>query len=125
MERVEVKNVSLPESVKRSMSRQAETERERHARTPPTASNQASKKLAQAAAVMAADRDALQLRPLQTVLEAAAENNSAQVMPVRVELLRFFDRVGPATGPAKRAWPPPRPAAPMAVAAEHGRPSPA
>jgi hypothetical protein len=49
---------------------------------------------------MATDRDALHLRLLQTVLEAAAEKNSAQVMPVPVELLRFFDRVRPAAAQA-------------------------
>jgi hypothetical protein len=47
---------------------------------------------------MAADPAALQLRLLQTVVEVAAEKNSTLVMPVPVELLRFFDRFGPATG---------------------------
>ncbi|HEV2243037.1 MAG TPA: SPFH domain-containing protein [Streptosporangiaceae bacterium] len=99
VERVEVKDVSLPESMKRSMSRQAEAERERRARIiSADGEYQASKKLAQAAAVMAADPAALQLRLLQTVVEVAAEKNSTLVMPVPVELLRFFDRVGPATG---------------------------
>ena len=67
-------------------------------RARPPGEYQASKKLAQAAAVMAADPAALQLRLLQTVVEVAAEKNSTLVMPVPVELLRFFDRVGPATG---------------------------
>ena len=99
VERVEVKDVSLPESMKRSMSRQAEAERERRARIiSADGEYQASKKLAQAAAVMAADPAALQLRLLQTVVEVAAEKNSTLVMPVPVELLRFFDRAGPATG---------------------------
>jgi regulator of protease activity HflC (stomatin/prohibitin superfamily) len=99
VERVEIKDVSLPESMKRSMSRQAEAERERRARIiSADGEYQASKKLAQAAAVMAADPAALQLRLLQTVVEVAAEKNSTLVMPVPVELLRFFDRVGPATG---------------------------
>jgi regulator of protease activity HflC (stomatin/prohibitin superfamily) len=94
VERVEVKDVSLPESMKRSMSRQAEAERERRARIiSADGEYQASKKLAQAAAVMAADPAALQLRLLQTVVEVAAEKNSTLVMPVPVELLRFFDRV--------------------------------
>jgi regulator of protease activity HflC (stomatin/prohibitin superfamily) len=96
VERVEVKDVSLPESMKRSMSRQAEAERERRARIISADGEfQASKKLAQAAAVMAADPAALQLRLLQTVVEVAAEKNSTLVMPVPVELLRFFDRVAP------------------------------
>ena len=93
VERVEVKDVSLPESMKRSMSRQAEAERERRARIiSADGEYQAAKKLAQAAAVMAADPAALQLRLLQTVVEVAAEKNSTLVMPVPVELLRFFDR---------------------------------
>ncbi len=98
VERVEVKDVALPESMKRSMSRQAEAERERRARIiAADGEYQASKKLAQAAAVMSADPAALQLRLLQTVVEVAAEKNSTLVMPVPVELLRFFDRVAPAT----------------------------
>jgi regulator of protease activity HflC (stomatin/prohibitin superfamily) len=106
VERVEIKDVSLPESMKRSMSRQAEAERERRARIiSADGEYQASKKLAQAAAVMAADPAALQLRLLQTVVEVAAEKNSTLVMPVPVELLRFFDRAAPA------------PAAPAAAAA--------
>jgi regulator of protease activity HflC (stomatin/prohibitin superfamily) len=101
VERVEVKDVSLPESMKRSMSRQAEAERERRARIiSADGEYQASKKLAQAAAVMAADPAALQLRLLQTVVEVAAEKNSTLVMPVPVELLRFFDRMAPAVGQA-------------------------
>jgi regulator of protease activity HflC (stomatin/prohibitin superfamily) len=102
VERVEVKDVALPESMKRSMSRQAEAERERRARIiSADGEYQASKKLAQAAAVMAADPAALQLRLLQTVVEVAAEKNSTLVMPVPVELLRFFDRAAPATGQAQ------------------------
>jgi regulator of protease activity HflC (stomatin/prohibitin superfamily) len=102
VERVEVKDVSLPESMKRSMSRQAEAERERRARIiSADGEYQASKKLAQAAAVMSADPAALQLRLLQTVVEVAAEKNSTLVMPVPVELLRFFDRAAPATGQAR------------------------
>jgi len=93
VERVEVKDISLPESMKRSMSRQAEAERERRARIiAADGEYQASKKLAQAAGVMAADPAALQLRLLQTVVEVAAEKNSTLVMPFPVELLRFFDR---------------------------------
>jgi regulator of protease activity HflC (stomatin/prohibitin superfamily) len=118
VERVEVKDVSLPESMKRSMSRQAEAERERRARIiGADGEYQASKKLAQAAAVMAADPAALQLRLLQTVVEVAAEKNSTLVMPVPVELLRFFDRAAPAglaESPAAEAEtqgaPPPVPA---------------
>ena len=102
VERVEVKDVSLPEGMKRSMSRQAEAERERRARIiTADGEYQASKRLAAAANVMARDPAALQLRLLQTVVEVAGERNSTLVMPVPVELLRFFDRMTPgATQPA-------------------------
>jgi regulator of protease activity HflC (stomatin/prohibitin superfamily) len=96
VERVEIKDVSLPESMKRSMSRQAEAERERRARIiTADGEYQASKRLAAAANVMARDPAALQLRLLQTVVEVAAEKNSTLVMPVPVELLRFFDKFTP------------------------------
>src|SRR5438552_2944340 len=93
VERVEIKDVSLPEPMKLSMSRQAEAERERRARIiTADGEYQASKRLAAAANVMARDPAALQLRLLQTVVEVAGEKNSTLVMPVPVELLRFFDR---------------------------------
>jgi regulator of protease activity HflC (stomatin/prohibitin superfamily) len=96
VERVEIKDVSLPEGMKRSMSRQAEAERERRARIiTADGEYQASKRLAAAANVMARDPAALQLRLLQTVVEVAGEKNSTLVMPVPVELLRFFDRMTP------------------------------
>jgi regulator of protease activity HflC (stomatin/prohibitin superfamily) len=100
VERVEIKDVSLPEGMKRSMSRQAEAERERRARIiTADGEYQASKRLAAAAAVMAKDPAALQLRLLQTVVEVAGEKNSTLVMPVPVELLRFFERMAP--GPSQ------------------------
>jgi regulator of protease activity HflC (stomatin/prohibitin superfamily) len=93
IERVEIKDVSLPEGMKRSMARQAEAERERRARIIAADGEfQASKRLAAAAEVMAQDPASLQLRLLQTVVEVAAEKNSTLVMPFPVELLRFFDR---------------------------------
>src|SRR4249920_2005966 len=96
VERVEIKDVSLPEGMKRSMSRQAEAERERRARIiTADGEYQASKRLAAAANVMARDPAALQLRLLQTVVEVAAERNSTLVMPIPVELLRFFDKFTP------------------------------
>ncbi len=99
VERVEIKDVSLPEGMKRSMSRQAEAERERRARIiTADGEYQASKRLAAAASVMAKDPAALQLRLLQTVVEVAGEKNSTLVMPVPVELLRFFEKMAP--GPA-------------------------
>lgn len=93
IQRVEIKDVSLPEGMKRSMARQAEAERERRARIITADGEfQASKRLAAAAEVMAQDPASLQLRLLQTVVEVAAEKNSTLVMPFPVELLRFFDR---------------------------------
>lgn len=99
IERVEVKDIALPESMKRSMSRQAEAERERRARVISADGEfQASARLADAAQAMAATPGALQLRLLQTVVDVAAEKNSTLVMPFPVELLRFFDRAAEAAG---------------------------
>jgi regulator of protease activity HflC (stomatin/prohibitin superfamily) len=96
VERVEIKDVSLPEGMKRSMSRQAEAERERRARIiTADGEYQASKRLAAAAHEMSRDPAALQLRLLQTVVEVAGERNSTLVMPIPVELLRFFDKMAP------------------------------
>jgi regulator of protease activity HflC (stomatin/prohibitin superfamily) len=97
IERVEIKDVALPEGMKRSMSRQAEAERERRARVIIADGElQASEKLADAAEVMAEHPAALQLRLLQTVVEVAAEKNSTLVLPFPVELLRFLERSTPA-----------------------------
>jgi regulator of protease activity HflC (stomatin/prohibitin superfamily) len=96
IDRVEIKDVALPESMKRSMSRQAEAERERRARIITADGElQASKKLSQAAATMADTPAALQLRLLQTVVEVAAEKNSTLVLPFPVELLRFLEKSTP------------------------------
>ncbi|MFG2192454.1 slipin family protein [Streptomyces sp. NPDC048639] len=93
VDRVEIKDVSLPETMKRSMARQAEADRERRARViNADAELQASKKLAEAAAQMADTPSALQLRLLQTVMAVAAEKNSTLVLPIPVELLRFLER---------------------------------
>ncbi|MFF3557006.1 slipin family protein [Streptomyces tsukubensis] len=93
IDRVEIKDVSLPEAMKRSMARQAEADRERRARViNADAELQASKKLAEAAGVMSQEPAALQLRLLQTVVAVAAEKNSTLVLPFPVELLRFLER---------------------------------
>jgi regulator of protease activity HflC (stomatin/prohibitin superfamily) len=118
IERVEVKDIALPETMKRSMSRQAEAERERRARVIAADGEfQASQKLSQAAAAMAATPGALQLRLLQTVVDVASEKNSTLVMPFPVELLRFFDRAaeqGPTAAVAVAAETPAATAAPSA-----------
>ncbi|WP_371651702.1 MULTISPECIES: slipin family protein [unclassified Streptomyces] len=96
IDRVEIKDVSLPETMKRSMARQAEADRERRARViNADAELQASKKLAEAAGVMSKEPAALQLRLLQTVVAVAAEKNSTLVLPFPVELLRFLERAAP------------------------------
>ncbi|WP_262508407.1 slipin family protein [Streptomyces spongiicola] len=96
IDRVEIKDVSLPETMKRSMARQAEADRERRARViNADAELQASRKLAEAAGAMADQPAALQLRLLQTVVAVAAEKNSTLVLPFPVELLRFLDRSTP------------------------------
>ena len=93
IDRVEIKDVSLPDTMKRSMARQAEADRERRARIiNADAELQASKKLAEAAGVMSEQPAALQLRLLQTVVAVAAEKNSTLVLPFPVELLRFLER---------------------------------
>jgi regulator of protease activity HflC (stomatin/prohibitin superfamily) len=115
IDRVDIKDVALPESMKRSMSRQAEAERERRSRVITAEGElQASEKLAQAAEVMAAQPAALQLRLLQTVVEVAAEKNSTLVLPFPVELLRFLERATP------EAPPPPGP--PPSTATPNGLP---
>jgi regulator of protease activity HflC (stomatin/prohibitin superfamily) len=101
IDRVEIKDVALPDAMKRSMSRQAEAERERRARVIAAEGEfQASQKLAEAAAVMADTPAALQLRLLETVVEVAAEKNSTLVLPFPVELLRFLERAPGAPPPA-------------------------
>jgi regulator of protease activity HflC (stomatin/prohibitin superfamily) len=117
IDRVEIKDVALPESMKRSMSRQAEAERERRARIISADGEfQASQKLSEAAAVMADTPAALQLRLLETVVEVAAEKNSTLVLPFPVELLRFLERAsGGPPAPAKAKPAPAEPAAEVAA----------
>jgi regulator of protease activity HflC (stomatin/prohibitin superfamily) len=92
IDRVEIKDVALPESMKRSMSRQAEAERERRARVISADGElQASEKLALAAAAMSEHPAALQLRLLETVVQVASEKNSTLILPFPVELLRFLE----------------------------------
>ena len=109
IDRVEIKDVALPEAMKRSMSRQAEAERERRARVISADGElQASYKLSQAAAQMADAPAALQLRLLETVVQVSSEKNSTLVLPFPVELLRFLDAQTPkpaAPAPAPEAQP--------------------
>ena len=116
IDRVEIKDVALPESMKRSMSRQAEAERERRARVITADGElQASEKLAQAAVIMGDTPSALQLRLLETVVEVAAEKNSTLVLPFPVELLRFLERAHAGPEPTQVAGPAPPPSGPTAA----------
>src|SRR5262245_4135707 len=112
IDRVEIKDVQLPEAMKRSMSRQAEAERERRARIiTADGEYQAAQKLADASQIMAGTPGALQLRLLQTVVEVAAEKNSTLVMPFPVEMLRFFERAVESTAePVRKPATPATPA---------------
>jgi len=88
---VEVKDVQLPEKMRRAIARQAEAERERRAKVINAQGElQASETLAEAARVMMTQPASLQLRYLQTVTEIAAENNSTTIFPLPMDLLRPF-----------------------------------
>jgi regulator of protease activity HflC (stomatin/prohibitin superfamily) len=90
---VEIKDVQLPESMRRAIARQAEAERERRAKVINAQGElQASETLAEAARVMSAQPASLQLRYLQTVTEIATENNSTTIFPLPMDLLSAFVR---------------------------------
>ena len=122
IDRVEIKDVALPESMKRSMSRQAEAERARRSRIITADGEfQASKRLSEAAGAMADTPAALQLRLLQTMVEVAAEKNSTLVLPFPVEMLRYFEAVAGGAQAANRGDVPPRTEpAPEAVPEQRG-----
>ncbi len=88
---VEVKNVDLPSEMLRAIAKQAEAERERRAKVIHAEGEfQASQKLADAAAIIATQPSALQLRFLQTLTEVATEKNSTIVFPIPIDLLEPF-----------------------------------
>jgi len=88
---VEVKNVDLPQEMQRAIARQAEAERERRAKVINAEGEyQAAARLSEAAAVIAREPAALQLRYLQTLAEIATENNSTTIFPVPVDFLKAF-----------------------------------
>jgi regulator of protease activity HflC (stomatin/prohibitin superfamily) len=112
---VEVKDVDLPDQMKRAMARQAEAERERRAKVINAQGElQASETLAQAAHNLAMEPSAIQLRYLQTVTEIAAENNSTTIFPIPIELFRpFMNQVAAAAAkPASLSGEAPGPALP-------------
>ena len=95
---VEVKDVEIPSGMQRAMARQAEAERERRAKVINAEGEyQASERLRDAAAVMAEEPIAIQLRYLQTLLEIGASNSSTIVFPAPIDLIQpLLERaVGP------------------------------
>jgi regulator of protease activity HflC (stomatin/prohibitin superfamily) len=89
---VEVKDVELPEAMRRAMAKQAEAERERRAKVIHAAGEfEAAQKLSDAATVMATAPGAMQLRLLSTMAEVSAEKNSTLIFPLPMEMLRFMD----------------------------------
>jgi regulator of protease activity HflC (stomatin/prohibitin superfamily) len=88
---VEIKDVLLPDSMRRAIGRQAEAERERRAKVISAQGElQASETLAQAARMLSSQPASLQLRYLQTVTEIAAENNSTTIFPLPIDLISAF-----------------------------------
>jgi len=89
---VEVKDVILPEGMRRAMARQAEAERDRRAKViHAIGEKEAAANLGEAAIVLEAHPAAMQLRTLGTLLELGAEHNSTIMFPIPMELLRLFD----------------------------------
>lgn len=88
---VEIRDVVLPESMKRAMARQAEVERERRAKIINAEGEyQAAQKLSDAAMIISKHPEALQLRYLQTLSEIAVENNSTTLFPIPIDFLAPF-----------------------------------
>jgi len=88
---VEVKDVELPEGMKRSMARQAEAEREKRAKIIHASGEfEAAQQLQDAAATIAQEPVAIQLRYLQTLTEIAAEKNSTIIFPIPLEFMKAF-----------------------------------
>jgi regulator of protease activity HflC (stomatin/prohibitin superfamily) len=84
---VEVKDVALPDTMKRAMAKQAEAERERRAKIVNAEGEfQAAEKMVQAAAMMSKEPMALQLRFLQTMREISSEHNTTTFLPVPLDL---------------------------------------
>jgi regulator of protease activity HflC (stomatin/prohibitin superfamily) len=88
---VEIKDVELPEGMRRSMAAQAEAERERRAKIIHAEGElQASQKLSEAAKIIGSEAATLQLRYLQTLTEIAADKNSTIIFPFPMEFLKVF-----------------------------------
>jgi regulator of protease activity HflC (stomatin/prohibitin superfamily) len=88
---VEVKDVALPDSMKRAMAKQAEAERERRAKIVNAEGEfQAAEKMVQAAALISKEPIALQLRYLQTMREISSEHNTTTFLPIPMDLFSSF-----------------------------------
>jgi regulator of protease activity HflC (stomatin/prohibitin superfamily) len=88
---VEIKDVELPDSMQRSMARQAEAEREKRAKIIHASGEfEAARELLAAAKLMDESPSALQLRYLQTLVEVAAERNSTILFPIPIDLMTAF-----------------------------------
>ncbi len=100
--KVEVKEIDLPEGMRRAMAKQAEAERERRSAIINAEGEfQAAQRLADAATIISASPAALQLRYLQTLKDIAAENNSTTVFPIPIDLFRpFFENRPPSSSQA-------------------------
>ena len=99
---VEVKDVDLPQEMKRAIAKQAEAERERRAKIIHADGEfQAATKLREAASVMAQEPVTVQLRYLQTLAEIAVEKNSTIIFPVPIDLFNIFSRWLEKSTPAK------------------------
>ncbi len=97
---VEVKDVALPDSMKRAMAKQAEAERERRAKIVNAEGEfQAAEKMVQAAALISRQPIALQLRFLQTMREISSEHNTTTFLPVPIDLFSPFLKPGAAEKP--------------------------
>src|ERR687896_55055 len=112
---VEVKDVDLPDDLRRAMAREAEADREARALLiSADAERRASRVLADAAAALSQHPQAMQIRFLQTVAAVATEQNSTLVMPIPIELLNLFGPGRPSGGDPGNGRPvgPPPPAVP-------------
>ncbi|HSV74191.1 MAG TPA: slipin family protein [Chthonomonadales bacterium] len=105
---VEVRDVILPDSLKRAMAAQAESERERRAKVINAQGEfDAAEKLTQAAALIGREPAALQLRYMQSIREIASERSTIMILPVPIDILKPFvelaSRINAPEPPASRA----------------------
>jgi regulator of protease activity HflC (stomatin/prohibitin superfamily) len=97
---VEVKQIDLPEEMRRAMAKQAEAEREKRSKLIHAEGElQASQRLADAASTLSSQAGALQLRYLQTLAEIATENSSTIVFPIPIDLLQQLQGGRPSGAP--------------------------